>query len=354
MTSPTLRRATPSAALLFLLTLTPWGGGALTAQEEIRLSGDEVGIHNLAGMVRLVPGSGSETVVRLTRGGDAGGDLRIETGQVRGRSTLRVIYPDDELVYPAMGRRSRTTTRVTSDGFLGEGGESVTVRGSGRGTEAWADLVVEIPAGVDTELRLAVGEVEADGVDGTLLVDTGSGEVRTRNTSGRLTVDTGSGEISVRGASGPVFLDTGSGSIQVEGVRGEVLEVDTGSGGVQGSDLRTDEVLVDTGSGSIRLASVTARFVHLDTGSGSVELSLDGDVESLEVDTGSGSITVEAPEDLGAEIELDTGSGGIDVDFPVQVRSASRDHMEGTLGDGQGEIRIDTGSGSIRLRRVRR
>jgi len=42
------------------------------------------------------------------------------------------------------------------------------------------------------------------------------------------------------------------------------------------------------------------------------------------------------------------------VDFPVQVRSASRDHMEGTLGDGQGDIVIDTGSGSIRLRQVRR
>jgi len=354
MTTPTLRRVIPSAALVFLLVLNPWSGDTLAAQEEFRLSGNEVGIHNLAGMVRLVSGSGSETVVRLTRGGDAGGDLRIETGQVRGRSTLRVIYPDDELVYPGMGRRSRTTTRVTSDGFLGEGGESVTVRGSGRGTEAWADLVVEIPAGVDTELRLAVGEVEAEGVDGTLLVDTGSGEVRTRDTSGRLTVDTGSGEISVLGASGPVYLDTGSGSVQVERVRGEVVEVDTGSGGVRGSDLRTEEVLVDTGSGSIRLASVTARFVHLDTGSGSVELSLDGDVESLEVDTGSGSITVEAPEDLGAEIELDTGSGGIEVDFPVQVRSASRDHMEGTLGDGQGDIVIDTGSGSIRLRQVRR
>jgi hypothetical protein len=61
---------------------------------------------------------------------------------------------------------------------------------------------------------------------------------------------------------------------------------------------------------------------------------------------------VRAPEGLDAEIEIETGSGGIDVDFPVQVRSVRRDHMVGRIGEGGGRIRIDTGSGSIRLIRT--
>ncbi len=91
----------------------------------------------------------------------------------------------------------------------------------------------------------------------------------------------------------------------------------------------------------------------LDTGSGSIEIELLTDVDRLEVDTGSGSITVYAPADLGAEVEIETGSGGIDLDFPVEVRTVRRDHVVGTIGDGRGEINVDTGSGSVRLLRMR-
>jgi hypothetical protein len=62
-------------------------------------------------------------------------------------------------------------------------------------------------------------------------------------------------------------------------------------------------------------------------------------------------VTVTAPADLGATVEIDTGSGGIDLDFPLEVRSVRRDHVEGRIGDGRGQIEIDTGSGSVRLLR---
>jgi DUF4097 and DUF4098 domain-containing protein YvlB len=63
-------------------------------------------------------------------------------------------------------------------------------------------------------------------------------------------------------------------------------------------------------------------------------------------------VTVRAPENLGAMVEIDTGSGGIDLDFPLEVTSVRRDRVQGRLGDGQGTIRIDTGSGSIRILRA--
>ena len=57
------------------------------------------------------------------------------------------------------------------------------------------------------------------------------------------------------------------------------------------------------------------------------------------------------PESLGARIRIDTGSGGIDTDIPIQVNRTERNFLSGSIGDGKGEIIIDTGSGGVRLRR---
>lgn len=330
------------------------------AQEVQRISGSDVAVYNLAGRVEIVQGSGSDVVVRIARGGRDASDLRIETGEIRGRSTLRVIYPDDQIVYPEMGRGSNTSTQVRADGTFSDGGsmgrrsgDRVEIRGRGNGLEAWADLVIQVPAGRNLSVYQAVGEVDAEGIDGDLLIDTGSGSVSAVDIAGSLDIDTGSGSVMVRGVVGDLRVDTGSGRVDVRDVRGREIEVDTGSGGVRGSNLSADVVVIDTGSGSIELESVTSRDVLLDTGSGSIDVELTTDVDRLEADTGSGSVTVRAPEGLGATVDIETGSGGIDLDLPVEVQSVRRDRVRGTIGDGRGEINIDTGSGSIRLLRSR-
>lgn len=337
--------------LFMVLAAAPVG-----AQEVERLAGSEVAIYNLAGHVDIVRGGGSDVVVRVERGGAEAERLSVETGDLRGRSTLRVIYPDNEIYYPEMGRGSNTTLRVRADGTFSDGerdrGETVRIRGRGNGLEAWADLIVEVPASRDVRVFLAVGEIRASDVEGDFSLDTGSGRVTAVDVVGSLDVDTGSGRIDVRGVSGDVRLDTGSGGVEISEVSGRAIEVDTGSGGVRGYGLSADVVTVDTGSGSIELETVSAREVTLDTGSGSIDVGLTRDVDRLEADTGSGSVTIRAPESLGASVEFDTGSGGIDVDFPLEVRSVSRDHVEGRIGDGRGRITVDTGSGSVRLVRL--
>lgn len=349
-----MRKMLASALALATATTAAVPAAAL-AQEVHRVAGGAVALYNLAGHARVVRGSGSEVVVRVTRGGADADDLRIETGRLDGRETLRIIYPDDEVVYPEMGRRSSTTQRVSDEGTFSDGGNRggrrVRIRGSGSGMEAWADLEVEVPPGVDFELYLAVGEAEANGIEGRVRIDTGSGSVEARNITGALTVDTGSGRIVVSGVRGDLDLDTGSGSIDVSDVAGGRVRMDTGSGRVEGSDIQADELIVDTGSGGIELTAVTSSRVGLDTGSGSVDVELLTDVEVLDVDTGSGSVTVRVPADLGARVDIETGSGGIDLDFPVEVRSVRRDRVSGTIGDGEGRIVIDTGSGSVRLLR---
>lgn len=321
------------------------------AQETATLTGQRVGIHNLVGEVEVVRGSGSEVVVHVVRGGPDGDRLVVRTGEVGGRSTLRVIYPADRVVYSRGDWRGRLTTRVDGDGLLGRNGGRVEIASSGRGLEAHADLRIEVPPGRDVEVRLAAGDMSASGIRGDLLLDNGSGQVHAEDVEGRLLVDTGSGNVDVRRVRGSTLIDTGSGNVSVVDVRGDRVRIDTGSGNVRGGGLQAALVEVDTGSGSVNLTELLSADIRVDTGSGSVELDLASDVDRLDVDTGSGAVRLRAAGDLGAQFEAETGSGRIDVGFPLEVTSMRRTHVRGRIGDGEGRIRVETGSGGITLER---
>jgi len=321
--------------------------------ERLSVSGSEVSVYNLAGTLQVLPGSGSGVAVEVMRGGEDARMLEVDVLEVNGRQALIVRYPSDEVVYPEMGRRSRTTVRVREDGSFGDGSggrrNEVEIRGSGDGIEAWADLIVRVPAGRDLAVHLAVGGAEVGAVDGDVSIDTGSGEVHARGGSGTLNLDTGSGTVTVEDFQGDLLVDTGSGAVELSGIRGGEIEVDTGSGSVRGDGVSAAHFRVDTGSGQMILSRVACPEVFLDTGSGSVELELLEDVDELVVDTGSGGVTIRVPAGLGAEVEVDTGAGGIDLDLELEVRTIKRNYMRGVLGDGRGSISIDTGSGAVRL-----
>jgi hypothetical protein len=342
------------SGVLFLVSATLVIPRAGSGQEEHRVQGNDVAVYNLAGAVEIVSGSGSEVVVQVMRGGGDASQLEVGVQEIGGRQSLVIRYPGDRVIYPELGRGSRTQIRVRSDGtFYGDRGSSntqeVTISGSGSGLEAWADLRISVPRGRDFALYLATGETDLQGVAGTILIDTGSGAVRARNSSGELSIDTGSGGVTVQGMEGDLEVDTGSGGVELSDVRGDEVRIDTGSGSVTGSRVLAASLEVDTGSGSIELRGVSAPDVTLDTGSGSVEVELLEDVDRLEIDTGSGSVTIRVPGSVGAEIEMETGSGGIDLDLPLEVREVKRDYVRGILGDGVGTIRVDTGSGVIRI-----
>ena len=350
---PGMRGMMGAAALLVLPAIS-----AAQTPERRTLSGNDVAVYNIAGIMRVEGGTGSEVAVEVTRGGSDASRLQLQTGAIRGRETLRVIYPDQRIVYRQGDSdrwRGRTTLHVDDDGTFGDdrsdNGRRVDVVSSGDGLDARADIRVIVPRGKRVSVYLGVGEAKIENVEGDLYVDVSSAPVTSTHTRGKLSLDTGSGEVRVTDAQGEVDLDTGSGSVEVTNVRGPFLKMDTGSGRVRASDVVVDELEMDTGSGSVRLGQVQSKRIKLDSGSGSVELDLRSDVESVHIESGSGGVTLGIPESLGASIRIDTGSGGIDTDIPVQVKRTERNYLSGTIGDGKGEITIETGSGGVRLRR---
>ena len=325
--------------------------------ERFQLTGDRIAIFNLAGSATVEAGSGSAIVVEVRRGGADAGRLEVERGSIDGAETLRVRYPGDEVVFRRRdGWSGSTQVRVRDDGTFGWGhgseGTRVRIRSSGSGLEAHADLRILVPRGKRVEVYLAVGDMSATGVDGTLRLDGSSTKVTTSRTSGDLVVDVGSGSVTADGHTGDFSIDTGSGSVKASNVSGGDLSIDTGSGGVEVSNADVGRLLIDTGSGQVGGTGLATNDIEVDTGSGSVTMAFTRIPRNINVDTGSGSVELTVPEGLNATVDLETSSGQIDVDFPVQTRRWERGELHGTIGSGGGRIRIDTGSGGITIRKA--
>jgi hypothetical protein len=332
----------------------PLPGAAQTARYVLK--GDSVAVYNLVGELRVEPGSGSDVAVQLTRGGADAARLDVQSGPLRGRETLRVIYPEDIITLPDWGRGWNTTLRVRDDGTFGDNGNwrregrEVRITGRGRGLEAYADLRVSVPAGKRVALHLGVGKVFVTNVDGVILVQAASADVSAERTRGTLKIDTGSGNVDVRDASGELSLESGSGDITASGLHGGRIKLDTGSGNITLTGAEATDLHVDTGSGDVTVTGAKGDDLSFDTGSGNVDVALTATFQSLTVETGSGDVTLRVPPTIGAEVELDTGSGEIDLGgLTIQVRRLQEDHITGTIGDGRGRLSVETGSGNVRL-----
>lgn len=374
-----ISRSVLRAASLFALLILVFASPAARAdyEESFTYSSGSLKLTNLVGAIEIEGHSGKEFVVEVTvAGADAEAgiiDFRSTQGD---RAELVIGFPTDDertYIYPELGRRSRTSFNPgRGDHGIWDvfGRDKIEVRGSGRGMELWADVRILVPAGSELIVFNGVGEMEATnlkshlemnvrsgaayarGVEGDVAIDTGSGNVEVEDVQGDLMVDTGSGHVEVITLRGQrASVDTGSGHVVMREIDVPRISVDTGSGHVEMDGIACDELEIDTGSGHVELGDLAARSTSVDTGSGRVRVELTemGDGE-FDVDTGSGSITFLMPENASARVEAETNSGGIDVDVAgADIERQKRDHVRLTVGSGAADVRLEAGSGGIRI-----
>lgn len=320
--------------------------------ERIDLGAGRASIHNLIGKLSIEAGTGSSVVAEVSRGGKDGAQLKLS----HDGGGLRVLFPGDRFVYPALGAHSNTNLDVRDDGTFdgdhwGGGGRRVRISGTGSGLEAWADIRVLVPPGRDLEVHLAVGAVSVRNVDGNLSLSTASGDIQTQNTKGTLSIGTGSGDITSTGHDGTFNAETGSGEVTASTLAGALTEIETGSGNVTLSGINVNRLHVEAGSGDVRISEAKAPDADVETGSGNISVTVVAGFQSLTVEAGSGDVEVLAPSTIGATVDISTGSGGIETEFPLQVTRKTSDGLRGTIGDGKGTLTVETGSGDVILRR---
>jgi DUF4097 and DUF4098 domain-containing protein YvlB len=172
------------------------------------------------------------------------------------------------------------------------------------------DYEIQAPADAFLDAASGSGNVVDDGVGENAKLSTGSGNVHATGLHGGFSVDTGSGDIyAEQTGQGDVKASTGSGNIELKNLRG---------------GLRAD-----TGSGDIKVGGTPNSTWHLHTGSGNVEFW---------------------PGDSPLTLDAETGSGSVHTDREMLTQGSNdRHHVTGKLNGGGPTVRIETGSGNIRV-----
>lgn len=161
-----------------------------------------------------------------------------------------------------------------------------------------------------------------------------------------LKASSGSGEITDDGVGDNVKLSTGSGSIHATGLHGG-FSVDTGSGNIYAEQIGDGDVKAETGSGSIELRNLHGGL-HAQTGSGSIKVA-GTPAAPWKLGTGSGSIELSTG-DAGMTIDAETGSGSVHTDREMTTQGTqNRHHVSGKINGGGPLVKLETGSGSIRI-----
>ena len=139
----------------------------------------------------------------------------------------------------------------------------------------------------------------------------------------------------------------GSGGQTIHGPLQGRLDLTAGSGGIRIEDTAGD-VQVSAGSGGLRLTGIRGAL-RARAGSGAIRIE-GQPIGPWSAYTGSGAIRMSVTGGTPFEVDANTGSGGISSDQLVAVVGArSRHHLHGTVLGGGPLVRLETGSGSIRI-----
>lgn len=136
-------------------------------------------------------------------------------------------------------------------------------------------------------------------------------------------------------AGSRLALRTGFGRVHVMDVDGHV-DADTGFGDVDARG-RFESLSLRTGFGTIRAEAGAGSHITRD----------------WRLSSGFGDITLSLASDLNADLEARTGFGHVSCDFPITVSDTrSRSSINGRIGSGGSPINIDTGFGSVHIRKL--
>ena len=159
--------------------------------------------------------------------------------------------------------------------------------------------------------------------------------------------NSGSGDLNISNLGGPLKAGTGSGTIEANDLTGNVT-LSAGSGDIRAMMNGANYVKAETGSGTIRLQGVTGGL-YAETGSGDIDVS--GQPGSgWKLETGSGSVTLNTGGNAHFTLDASTGSGDVRSDPPISTHgSLERHHVTGDVNGGGPIVRVETGSGDVRI-----
>ena len=234
--------------------------------------------------------------------------------------------------------------------------------------------LVTVPRQANVTLHSAFGSVRIDTIEGTVNGKTNSGSIEATAIRGTTRIETSygaitcvdvvgddifahstSGSINVMDVEGSAQFETSYGPVTCERFAGKTLTLKSGSGSVKISDSEAPTIDLSTSYGRVNVSNIITDDLRATSGSGSVDIVCSPACPAdliARVKSSYGSVTFTAPSTFAGHVTLSSGYGTVQTDLPVTVtgRIGDKKRIEGAVGQGNGKIDLQTGSGSVTLR----
>jgi DUF4097 and DUF4098 domain-containing protein YvlB len=211
-------------------------------------------------------------------------------------------------------------------------------------------------AGPTTLLRSSSGSITATDLKGEAKFVTSYGNITCETFSGTsLDLKTDSGKIAISNASFRNCLaNTAYGSVVCDHLKGDSIKLRSSSGSLDLAVIDAPTLDVSTSYGNIKAHEITTAKLLANSGSGSINIvctPATGADLTAEVKSSYGGIDFTAPAGFSGQVDLRTDYGSIHTALPITVSGdITKTKVTGKIGEGNGLLRLQTGSGSISLK----
>jgi len=254
---------------------------------------------------------------------------RIELSNVAGKVTVRGWDRNEVQLTGSLGdglqlRQEKSANRVRWE-----------VEYPRRHTNGTATLVLNVPRASELLLSTVSADQDISGID-----------VR------RLQADTVSGNLNAAGRSGDSKLNTVSGNV-VAKLQTPRLDVNTVSGRIEAGGGVSGDIGAQTVSGRVGVDAGRIQRLAVETVSGGIDLSTSGLAPGgrINVESVSASVNLRLPVKVSAQLSVNSFAGSINSDAGTveRPRYGPGSSLDTKLGGGDGDIRIQSHSGSVRV-----
>lgn len=197
------------------------------------------------------------------------------------------------------------------------------------------ELKLMMPKGATVDVSTVSADIDISGLDNEkLTANSVSGDVDVNAASRRVSVETVSGDLEFDGDTSRISAETVSGDMNLSGIAGEI-EATTVSGDMELQAGLVDSVKLETVSGDVTAAA---------------EVSGNG---KLSAESMSGDVTIILPASQESLFRAQSFSGRISTDFGSveQAKHGPGSHLKYLAGSNGAEVRVESFSGNIRLKR---
>jgi DUF4097 and DUF4098 domain-containing protein YvlB len=211
-----------------------------------------------------------------------------------------------------------------------------------RGSSVGASFTILVPKETTLACSTTFGTVKIDTIEGDVKADTSFSSITCRHIKGNLDLTSKHGDVRCKQVLSPdMVIKTSFGSIDIACLD---LEPYQASG----------KVNLETKHGGIDVLNLAARQLTARASHGNIDIHcVPTDLPGMgaDIETSHGSIEFDTPGAFAGKVSLETSHGKVNTKLPITVQgTASTQRLAGTIGKGDGDIRLRTSHGSITLK----